>query len=48
MECMDGLISSATIEHCEDDSEELLPAIYRAFDRLGWVGVDEDGPYPLI
>jgi hypothetical protein len=48
IECINGLTSSATIEHAEEDSEELLPALYKAFDRLGWVGMDEDGPYPLV
>jgi hypothetical protein len=48
IECVDGYTSSATIEHCEEDSEALLPALFKAFDRLGWVGMDEDGPYPLV
>lgn len=48
IECIHGITSSATIEHCDDDSEEVLPALYRAFDRIGWVGMDEDGIYKLI
>lgn len=48
IECLNGLTSSATIEHSDDDSEEVLPALYRAFDKLGWEGYDEDGPYCLV
>ena len=44
---MRGLTSSATIEHAEDDSDELTPAIFRAFGRLGWVGIGEDGEFQL-
>jgi hypothetical protein len=44
---MRGLTSSATIEHSEDETEELTPAILRAFGRLKWVGIGEDGEYPL-
>lgn len=47
IESMRGLTSTATIEHAEDESEELAPSILCAFHRLGWVGVDEDGEYPL-
>ena len=42
-----GLTSSATLEHAEDESNDPAPAILRAFGRIGWVGVDEDGEYPL-
>ena len=48
IECNHGLASSATIEHSEDDSEDILPALYRAFHHLGWVGIDEEGEYQLI
>ena len=48
IEVTHGLTSSATIEHCEDDSEDVLPAIYRAFDHIGWIGIDEDGEYQLL
>ena len=48
IEVAHGLTSSATIECCEDDSEDILPAIYRAFDQIGWIGMDEDGPYQLV
>jgi hypothetical protein len=47
IESLRGLTSSATIEHSEDESEELTPAILRAFGRLKWVGIGEDGEYPL-
>lgn len=48
IEVTHGLTSSATIEHSDDDSEDILPAIYRAFGHIGWVGIDEDGEYQLI
>jgi hypothetical protein len=48
IEVAHGLSSTATIEHCEDDSEDILPALYRAFDQIGWIGRDEDGEYHLI
>ena len=48
IEVAHGLTSSATIEFCEDDSEDILPAIYRAFDHIGWIGMDEDGEYQLV
>lgn len=43
-----GLASSATIEHAEDE-EDGTPgsAILRAFGRLGWVGLDEEGEFSL-
>ncbi|MGD9417645.1 MAG: hypothetical protein Q7R22_001795 [Verrucomicrobiota bacterium JB025] len=44
-----GLTSSATIEHHEDEENDGEPAasIIKAFAKLGWNGVDEDGQYPL-
>lgn len=48
IEVVRGLTSTATIEHAEEDSEDILPAIYRAFHQLGWIGMDEDGPYSLL
>lgn len=48
IEVTHGLTSTATIEHSEDDSEDILPALYRAFDHVGWIGIDEDGEYQLI
>jgi len=43
-----GLSSSATIEHAEDEEEgEPATSIMRAFGRLGWHGIDDDGEFPL-
>jgi len=43
-----GLSGSATIEHGEgEESGEPIDSILRAFGRLGWHGVDDDGEYPL-
>lgn len=43
-----GLSSSATIEHGEGEEDgEPTTSILRAFGRLGWIGVDGDGEYPL-
>lgn len=47
IESMRGLTSTATIEHGEDEADDPRLAIFAAFHQLGWVGVDEDGPYPL-
>jgi hypothetical protein len=47
IESMRGLTRSATVEQADDDSEEILPTILRAFGALGWYGIDEDGEYPL-
>jgi hypothetical protein len=39
---------AATIEHGENEEEgEPVASILRAFGRLGWHGVDDDGEYPL-
>jgi hypothetical protein len=48
IEVVRGLTSTATIEYAEDDSEDILPAIQRAFHKLGWVGMDEEGEYSLF
>jgi len=48
IESMRGLTSSATVEHGEDEREDPSPAIFRAFGKLGWVGIGEDGEFPLI
>lgn len=48
IEVAHGLTSTATIEHNEDDSEDILPAIYRAFDHVGWIGIDEEGEFQLV
>ncbi len=43
-----GLSSSATIEHAEGEEEgELVQCIFRAFKKLGWHGVDDDGEFTL-
>jgi hypothetical protein len=43
-----GLSNSATIEHGEGEEDgEPIVSILRAFGRLGWRGVDDDGEYPL-
>ena len=44
-----GLSNSATIEHAEGEEEgEPSVSILRAFGRLGWHGVDDDGEFPLV
>lgn len=47
IESMRGLTSTATIEHAEDEPNDPGPSILKAFHKLGWVGMDEDGEYPL-
>ena len=50
IECAGGLCHAATIEHGEGEEEadgEPLTSILRAFGKLGWCGVDDDGEYPL-
>ncbi len=43
-----GLSSSATIEHAEgEENGELVQCIYRAFGRLGWHGIDDEGEFAL-
>ncbi len=43
-----GLSSAATIEHGEGEEEgEPVISILRAFGRLGWLGIDDDGEFPL-
>jgi hypothetical protein len=43
-----GLSSAATIEHAEgEEDSELVQCIHRAFARLGWHGVDDDGEFAL-
>jgi hypothetical protein len=49
IESIRGLSSSATIEHGEGEEEgEPVVSILRAFGRLGWLGVDDDGEFPLV
>lgn len=48
IECNRGLSSSATIEHGEGEEEgEPAASIQRAFGRLGWHGMDDDGEFAL-
>lgn len=47
IESLRGLSGSATIEHSDDDPDEVAPSIFRAFHRLGWIGIDEDGEFTL-
>lgn len=47
IESMRGLTGSATIEHAEGEEQAPGQAILKAFCNLGWLGIDEDGPYPL-
>jgi hypothetical protein len=43
-----GLSSSATIEHGEGEEDgEPVVSILRAFGKIGWHGVDDDGEFPL-
>jgi hypothetical protein len=47
IESMRGLTSTATIEHAEEEANDPRLAIFAAFHQLGWIGIDEDGEYPL-
>ncbi|MDG0994167.1 MAG: hypothetical protein P8O22_05485 [Akkermansiaceae bacterium] len=47
IESMRGLASSATIEHAEEDGDEINMNILAAFGQLGWMGSDEDGEFRL-
>lgn len=48
IECNHGLTHAATIEHAEGEEDgEPIDSILRAFARLGWHGIDEEGEYPL-
>ena len=47
IESMRGLASSATVEHCEDDGDEINTRILAAFGSLGWMGSDEEGDFRL-
>jgi hypothetical protein len=49
LECVNGISHAATIEHGEGEEEgEPLTSILRAFGKLGWHGIDDNGEYPLI
>lgn len=47
IESMRGLTRSATIELAEDDVPDPTAAILKAFGKLGWYSIDDDGEYPL-
>ena len=47
IESMRGLTTTATVEHAEDEPNDPRLAVFAAFHSLGWVGIDEDGEYPL-
>ena len=44
---MRGLASSATVEHAEDDGDEINMQILAAFGKLSWYGSDEEGEFRL-
>lgn len=46
IESFNGLTSQATIEEAEGEDDVLIQCI-NAFRSLGWMGVDDDGPYML-
>ncbi|MCF7675236.1 MAG: hypothetical protein K9N23_08900 [Akkermansiaceae bacterium] len=49
IEATGGVSHAATIEHGEGEEEgEPISSILRAFGKLGWHGMDDDGEYPLI
>ena len=47
IESMRGLASSATVEHAEDDGDEINMQILAAFGKLSWYGFDEEGEFRL-
>lgn len=47
IESMRGLTSSATVEHAEEDGDEINMQILAAFGKLGWMGSDEEGEFRL-
>ena len=47
IESVRGRTATATIEHADDEPRGLARKLEIAFHQLGWVGVGEDGPYPL-
>lgn len=47
IESMRGLASSATIEHAEEDGDEINLKILSAFAKIGWMGLDEEGEFRL-
>ena len=47
IESMRGLASSATVEHAEEDGDDINTQILSAFAKLGWMGSDEEGGFRL-
>ncbi len=48
IDCNHGLSRSATIEYGDGEEDgEPAASIFRAFARLGWVGMDENGEFAL-
>ncbi len=47
IESMRGLASSATVEHAEEDGDDINMQILSAFGKLGWMGSDEEGDFRL-
>ena len=47
IESMRGLASSATVEHAEEDGDDIHTSILAAFGQLGWMGSDEEGEFRL-
>ena len=47
IESMRGLASSATVEHAEEDGDEINQQILAAFGKIGWMGSDEEGEFRL-
>ena len=47
IESMRGLASSATVEHAEEDGEDINMKILAAFAKLGWMGSDDEGEFRL-
>lgn len=48
IESNNGLSSSATIEHADgEEGGEFVQCLHRAFGRLGWHGMDDEGEFPL-
>lgn len=48
LECNHGVTSSATIEHAEGEEEgEPTASILKAFAKLGWNAIDDEGEYAL-
>ena len=46
IESVRGMASSATVESVENEWE-LNQKILAVFAKLGWMGEDDEGPYPL-